>query len=349
MRLFTSALCTTVAIALLAGCASNAGTSNVPVSNSESMARVSHPISVWDDQAPPLAVQALHELVRPTKTEPTSGTYVSEFDAGDVYGYPANNKTNKKPICMVSNVSDVNDVGVDAKGNLMIPDGGAGYLLVQKGPNMCGKSLAEIADSYGQPSDASSPDAATGKIALANLADSGSTPGSLSICTAKGGCTVNLTNGSIYHAGGVAMSNSGDCWLNAKTSSSGGDALIYFKGCKGGGTQAKGTKSTYYGGMDIDNKGNLVIIDDMAEVAYVYSGCNPTCKLLGGPFTLKGETFFGKLNSTNTEFTAVARTDGDVDVYSYSTKAIKYEYSFNKGLTASELPDGVAVNPRSKQ
>ncbi len=350
MRLFTSALCTTMAIGLLAGCAANSGTQNVPVPGSEAMGRVTQPISVWDDAAPPRAVQVLHELIRPTKKgKAKSGTYISEFDSETVYGYPANNKGNKAPICTVDNLSDVNGVGVDGKGNLMIPDAGAATLNIYKGPSMCGKSIGQISDPYGQASDVSSPDAATGTIALGNLADSGSTAGSLSICTLKAGCTTNLTNSTIYHSGGIAMSNGGDCLVNAKTSASGGDALIYFKGCAGGGKVAKGTKSTYYGGMDIDNKGNLVIIDDMAEVVYIYSGCNPTCKLVGGPFTLKGETFFGKLNSTSTEFTAVARTDGVVDVYSYSTKALTYEYSYSNGLAASLLPDGVAVNPRSKQ
>lgn len=354
MRLFTSAVCSTIAIGLLAGCAGNMGSSNTSPLGLGPQARTA-PISVFDD-APPRPVSVLHSLVLPDKAKkhPKAGIYVSQFYGTSVLGYPADNMANEKPICQVKGIASVNGVGVDGEGNLMVPNPGTGSapaLDIYQGPKMCGKAVGSISDPYGQPSDASSPNALTGNIALGNLADApaGSMPGSLSICTMKGGCTVNLTNSTIYHTGGVAMSNAGDCWVDAKTSVSGGAALIYFKGCAGGGAVASGFKPTYYGGIDIDNKGNLVIVDDMSEMVYIYSGCNPKCKAVGGPFPLKGETFYGRLNAANTQYIAVDRTDAIVDVYSYSTKKLKFLYSFDKGLTTSLLPDGVAVNPRSNQ
>lgn len=354
MRLFTSMLCTTIAIGLLAGCAGNMGSNGASPLGLSPQVRTA-PISVFDDAAPPRAVSVIHSLMQPgTKTKlPNKGTYVSEFDTSSILGYPANNKKNNGPICAIGGVAFVNDLGVDGEGNLMLPNPGevtGGEALdIYKGPTMCGKPVGSISDPYGQPSDASSPNAITGKIALGNLVDNGSTPGSLSICTFKGGCTVNLTNGSYFHVGGTAMSNAGDCWIDVKTSASGGAELVYYKGCAGSGTVAAGFKQTYYGGVDIDKSGNLVIIDDMAEDVYVYSGCDPNCTVVGGPFALKGESFFGKLNQANNQFTAVDRTDGVVDVYSYSTKSLKFLYSYNNGLSASLLPNGVAVNPRSKQ
>lgn len=348
MRLFTSAVCATIAIGLLAGCAGNMGSSNTSALGLGPQVR-NAPISVFDDAAPPRLVSVLHSLVLPDKKRklPKSGTYVTEFYATDLLGYRANNMANKKPICSIQGVADVNDVGIDGKGNLMEPDGGTATLFIYQGPRMCGAQIGSISDPYGQPADASSPDAVNGQIAVSNL-DNGSSAGNVAICTLAGGCTVDLTNSTIYHAGGVAMSNTGDCWVDAKTSGSGA-ALIYFKGCTGNGTVASHFNSTYYGGIDIDNNGNLVIIDDMAENVTIYKGCSPKCKVVGGPFALKGESFFGKLNSANTEYTAVDRTDGIVDVYSYSTKAITFQYSYDNGLTVSELPDGVAVNPRSQQ
>jgi len=353
MRMSTSAVCTTIAVGLLAGCAGNMGSSNTSPLGLSPQVRTA-PISVFDDATPPRVVSVMHSLMLPDKKKkvPKTGTYVGQFYGTGILGYAANNKGNKKPVCVVSGVASVNGVGVDGKGNLMVPNpagGSVAALDIFKGPAMCGKMVGSISDSYGQPSDATSPNAMTGTIALGNLADTGSAPGSLSICTLKGGCTVNLTNSNIYHAGGVAMSNSGDCWVDAKTTASGGAALIYFKGCAGGGAVASGFKQTYYGGIDIDNSGNLVIIDDMAETVVIYSGCTPKCKVVGGPFALKGESFFGKLNQANTQYTAVDRTDGVVDVYSYSTKSIKFMYSYNNGLAASNLPDGIAENPRSKQ
>jgi hypothetical protein len=351
MRLFTSALCSMVAIGLISGCASNVSPSN---SSIPSVGSASRPISVYDDFAPLPAISVLHEIVPEAtkKKPPTSGIYVSEFGETELLGYAADNKANKAPVCTVQGVSSVNGVAVDLKGNLIDPDGGSGYVIVYQGPGMCPKKqLGLISDTYGQPSDASTADGATDTIAVGNIVDKSSAPGSLSLCSLKAGtCTTNLTNGSIYHAGGVAMSPSGNCWLDAKTSSSGGAALIYFKGCAGGGVLAKGFKQTYYGGIDIDNKGQLVINDLDGEDTYIYSGCNPTCKVVGGPFALKGESFFGKLNAANTDYAAVDRTNGDVDIYSYTGKAIKYEYSFSKGITLSSsiVPEGVAQLPRSK-
>ncbi|MGB8966107.1 MAG: hypothetical protein WCB99_10755 [Candidatus Cybelea sp.] len=352
MRLFKSALCLTIAGGLLAGCGGNLS----PAGNSvPSIGSASRPISVYDDFAPLRSISVLHEIVPEAKKKPpTTGIYVSEFGETELLGYAADNKANKAPICTVQGVSSVNGVAVDLKGNLIDPDGGSGYIIVYKGPGMCPKKqLGLISDTYGQPSDASTPDGATDTIAVGNIVGKGTAPGSLSLCTLKAGtCTTDLTNGVIYHAGGVAMSPGGDCWLDAKTSSTGGAALVYFKGCAGGGVVAKGFKQTYYGGIDIDNKGQLVINDLDAEDTYIYSGCNPTCKVVGGPFMLKGESFFGKHNAANTNYAAVDRTNAAVDVYSYNGKAIKYEYSFTKGLIVSGskiVPEGIAQLPRSKE
>jgi hypothetical protein len=354
MRLFTSEVCAVIAVGLLAGCAGNMGSNSTSPLGLSPQARIA-PISVFDDAAPPRPVSVIHSLMLPDKRIklPKKGTYVSEFDTSSILGYAANNKKNDGPICTISGVAFVNDVGVDGTGNLMVPNPGdvtGGEALdIHQGPTMCGKVIGSIGDPYGQPSDATSPNAVTGQIALGNLVGNGSTAGSLSICTFKGGCTVNLTASDYFHVGGVGMSNGGDCWIDVKTSASGGVELVYYKGCAGSGAVASGFKQTYYGGIDIDNKGNLVIIDDMAEDVYIYSGCNPTCTVVGGPFALKGESFWGKLNKANNQFTAVDRTDGLVDVYSYSTKKIKLLYSYNSGLSASLIPNGVAVNPRSRQ
>lgn len=346
MRVLISALCATVAGGLLCGCAGTL--SNAPVPSLGSQARTF--ASVYDDATPPRAVQVLHELVPAEKAEPSRGIYVSQFDGTEILGYPSANKANRGPICDVSGGSYVNGIAIDDSGNLIDPDGGNKYVVVFKGPDMCGARLGSFADKYGQPSDASSSDAATGKIAVANIRDhGGKSPGSLSICTLRSGCTSNLTNPKMNAAGGVAMSDGGDCWVDAKRVAGGGAALIYFQGCAGPGQVAGGFKSGSYGGIDIDNDGNLVVIDETALAVSVYSGCNPACKLVGGPFPLRAESFFGKLNAANTDYAAVDRTDGAVDVYSYSTTAIKYEYSFKRGLSVNLEPEGIAQNPRSMQ
>ncbi len=325
MRLLTSVLCATLACRLLCGCAGNL---SVPA------ARV---------------VQLGHGPARATRADPMNGIYVSQFYGSEILGYRSSNKAHREPFCRIRAGMNVNDVAVDGQGNLIDPDGASKYVVVFKGPEMCGKRLGAFHDSYGQPSDAASQDAARGKIAVGNIRDHGSSAGSLSICTLRAGCTSNLTNPKLNAAGGVAMSNGGDCWVDAKRTPAGGAALIYFKGCAGQGEAASGFKSKSYGGIDIDNQGNLVIIDQAALTVSIYRGCNPGCTLAGGPFPLKAKSFFGKLNAANTDFVAVDQTDGAVDFYSYSTKAIKFEYSFKNGLQIELAPQGIAQNPRSAQ
>ena len=106
MRLFTSAVCATIAIGLLAGCAGNIGSSNTSALGLGPQVR-NAPISVFDDAAPPRLVSVLHSLVLPDKKKklPKSGTYVTEFYATDLLGYHANNMANKKPICSIQGVS----------------------------------------------------------------------------------------------------------------------------------------------------------------------------------------------------------------------------------------------------
>ncbi len=219
-------------------------------------------------------------------TSATKGLYVSEFYGSAILGYPPNNRRNKPPSCTVPGVSYVNDVAVDGNGNLIDPDGGSRTVKVFKGPGMCGKELGSIGDPYGQPSDATSADAATGTIVVGNQYDGPSTtiaPGSITLCTLKAGCTKNLTTREIMAVAGVAQARNGDCWASA-TNSGGTATLIYFKGCSGAGRAASHFKNKSYGGLDIDSHGNLVAISSFSEELYVYAGCNPSCRLVGGPF-----------------------------------------------------------------
>ncbi len=101
--------------------------------------------------------------------------------------------------------------------------------------------------------------------------------------------------------------------------------------------------------MDIDNHGNLLWIDSLKQTATIYSGCNPTCTVVSGPFTLEGFTIFGHFNKQAMTFAAGDIGYGQVDVYKYSGAQLTYWYSFNNGLTASQGVEGVTYAPRSKE
>ncbi len=184
----------------------------------------------------------------------------------------------------------------------MIPTAAAVRSLSSRDPACAVASIGSVSDPYGQPSDATSPNAVTGTIAVANIFDT-SGAGSISLCTLPGGCFANLTNPHMDEVYGVAMAKNGDCWASA-TNSTGNATLTYFKGCTGSGRAAKHYRNTDPGGLDIDNAGNLVSISAFDSEVYVYKGCNPACTLVGGPFLLKNESIFGHLDQKSKHFAA---------------------------------------------
>lgn len=331
MRLVAPSLCA-ITIGLLAGCAAN----NIPASAPASAPQYSNAGIIADLEMPDA-----HK----------GGLYVSQFSATSILAYKVNNKKNGAPTCNIPGVQYLNGVAVDGKGNVIDPDGGSRSIIIFKGPGMCGAKAASTADSFGQPVDAASNDALNDKIVVANMFDNNSKPGSVSVCTMKGGCNVNLTNAAIYEMVGVAMDKHSNCWASAYTSQF-TPVLIYFPKCKGAGVATTGYANTSPGGLDIDDAGNLVAIDTSANnigALVIYSGCNPTCKVVGGPFSLHGEAFWGHLNEKSTAFAVANYTAGQIDVYKYSTTALTYLYSFNNGLNASYSVKGAAYNPRSKE
>ena len=290
--------------------------------------------------------------LRPTQSRPVhgiaapdaakNGIYVG-LSAGSVFGYTYKNSDNGPAICTVysdSNRNAVNDIAVDHKGNLMVPEGGTRSILLFKGPKMCGPSAGTISDPYGDDAAVASNNALTGTIAVGNIfgEGSGEPEPSISICTLSGGCTADLTNSNfLEELLGVAMDKNGNCWASGLES--GAATLTYFAGCTGSGQTATGYQNELAGGLDVDSHGNLVSISgngsspSETSYAFVYSGCNPACKLVGGPFALEGASIYGHVNKKSTMFAVGDWQYGQVDVYSYKPKRITYLYSFNNGLS----------------
>jgi len=204
--------------------------------------------------------------------------------------------------------------------------------------------MAVIWGPFGQPSDAASSDAQHGKIVVANVSGK-SGAGSVSVCTLAHGCTTNLRNSNIYEVDAVALANSGDCWASARDIA-GSALLIYFRGCTGSGRTATHFQKVYPGGLDIDKNGNLISISEFDKRLYVYHGCNPSCRLVGGPFALQGTPFYGHVNKPSTLFAVGDPEHEQVDMYSYAPSSITYKYSFDEGLGPSNDVEGVAFNPR---
>jgi hypothetical protein len=277
------------------------------------------------------------------------GLYVSQFFGSSILGYSSNNAKNGGPICSVTGAVSPNNIAVDGEGNLIVPNAN-GNVSVFAGPGMCGPGTGSFQEPNGQPVDAASANAITGTIAVGNIYDQGQSPGSISICTMAASCTKTLTNPNIYQLASVAMSKGGDCWADG-TDKSGIAHLIYFAKCDGSGKATRGFKNSSYGGLDIDSSGRLVTIDALANMVYVYSGCNPRCKLFGSPQALfsGGSSTYGRLNKKSSEYAASDYQLGQVDIYEYSSGKLTYRYSFNSGLDADYEVLGIAFNPRSTQ
>ncbi|MGA2760768.1 MAG: hypothetical protein ABSF08_10665 [Candidatus Cybelea sp.] len=277
------------------------------------------------------------------------GIYASEEQSSesDVFGYPSNNRNNRGPICS-ENSQPTYDLAVDDGGNLIVPNP-SDTVTVFKGPGMCGRELGTLQTMY-LPVDATSSNAASGTIAVGIVLDGQSGDGSIQLCTLKRGCYANLTDGTqMDFVAAVAMSKKGDCWASSAVPT----ALTYFKGCSATAQSATGYENSDAGGLDIDNNGNLVSIS-CSEVScstpllYVYSGCDPKCKKVGGPFPLQGASWYGHLNASGTRFAAADYEYGQIDIYEYTPTSVRYMYSFNNGLSAGERM-GAAYNPRSKE
>jgi hypothetical protein len=248
----------------------------------------------------------------------------------------------------------LNDIAVDRKGDLIVPGVGARTIDVFSGPGLCGPKLGSIVDPYGYPVVAAAGRNVQSSKPRGERIVVGHQFGGVSVCTLSDGCTVNLTTPDIKYGFGVAIARNGDCWASGYESLFPGDQpyLVYFARCQGEGVLATGFQNSSAGGLDIDDNGNLISLSTrggfLSEL-YIYSGCDPACTLVGGPFPLLGTGLSVHLDGRSKRFVAADNQYKQLDVYSYSTTGIKYEYSITNGLPPSEGMTGAAFSPPSKE
>jgi len=347
MRVLSAALGSAVTIGFLAACSGSNSSPSSSLPNAVGLHMT--PANVIPEQFMPKNILPIRGRIAPPQAE--RGIYVSQFNTGTVYGFTKNNSGNAPPICSVSPELSEYNIATDNFGNLIVPNGNSG-VDVYAGPGMCGAHIGHVDDSFGFASDAASISATTGIIAVGNLTDSGG-PGSISLCTLSAGCTVDLNNNfGMEDVGGVALAPNGDCWADA-LNVSGRAKLVYFAGCTGTGVTATGFVNNYYGGIDLDNKRNLVTVSLLGpssgppSVVYVYSGCNPACTLLSTT-TLNGLSMFGHVGRQNKRFVTGDLTFGDIEIYSYKSSGLSLLYSFDGGLgCAINDCEGAAYSPGS--
>ena len=337
MRSFSLALRATVAAAMLAGCSGNYVT-----------APSKAPISVIPPELRPTRMRQVLSAIRPFKKKKhiQQGIYAAGVDSSYIFGYAGIDQDNGPPVCLVPSF-DTNGISVDSKGDMLSTDAEGGFVSIAPGPNLCGSPGYVIYTRGGMPVDAASNDALTGSIAVAMYGVYYG-KGGIDVCTLSPSSCTLLTNPNIPVVVAVAMAKNGDCWADGGGSPRGPGVLVYFQGCSGSGQLASGFQGAPFGGLDIDRHGNLVAVDQEGFL-YVYKGCNPVCKLVGGPFGLYGGSAYGKVNKQADLLAIGDFENGQIDIYYYAPTGIDYEYSITNGLSGGDEIEGAAFAPRSPE
>jgi hypothetical protein len=280
------------------------------------------------------------------------GIYVSSFDGTSIYGFKNSYVQGSGPICtLYTGQVYVNGIAADSLGNLIVPQNNGNLVKIYRGPDMCGPLLGSLKDPYGQPANAASFNAATGTIVVADIEGKRGTLGSLAVCSLGSGCTRRLEPKFTGYATGVALAKNGDCWLTTENRTFTAAGMTYWPNCSGSGELVTGFKNTSYGSLSIDRQGDLASVDFRGGTTgqlWVYSGCNPACRLVGGPFPLEGQPVFGAINARGDTFGTMESEfpyGGTVDIYKYAPTKLAYEYSFDSGFAPASSPEGFAYSP----
>lgn len=311
-----------IATALLTGCAGEVG-------------NPAQPPQPWYREAP--------AIIR-------KGVYIGEYYTNSILGYAWDTKRNLPPICSIP-ARFIVDLATDPSGNLIVPDGGSRNITVFKGPAMCGTALGTFPDAYGQPSGAATHDAVNDTIYVANLQAAGEPYGNVSVCTLAKGCSATLSSDAIRgQLFAVAEDPHGNVFAsgypNPSVSGPGsGASLVYWKNGRGNPIVVTAYRNATPGGLEIDAKGNLIALDTFSRSLFVYNGCPQTC-VAHGPFALKGESVFGKVDSKDKTLQVADFEYGQIDVYRYrGTQGVTYLYSYGYGLSPSGDVEGIAIDP----
>jgi hypothetical protein len=365
MRLLSATLCTTVAAALLASCSgtgSSPSNSVMPgnVGNASRVSQSGHHHAMPQVNLPK-AVQALHHdgRLRGKKAPAAAlrGSWASGFFGFAVEGYPKNNSTNGPPTCSLANAGSVNGFGTDTKGDVIVPVAFSGVQVWAPG---CGALLGTIDTSNigSQAADAAAIDAVNGTIIVGFV-------GAAATCTLSSLSCTPLTGNGIAGFTSVAMTKAGDCYAQSD-STSGPIGLWYWPGCTGtanmiGPSQGFNQPGFFPGSLDIDNKGNLVVINqenNLSEVdgnSTVYTGCDSgSCTVIAGPTSLSPigsgvDQDYCHLGRQNERLICGDASFSQVDVFTYlPSREPTYLYSFNNGVTSVDV-EAAAYTPSSQK
>ena len=323
-----------------------------PIAQSRAMAPMSlpHPLSL----SYAASLNGRHgdlsrlNLVDPNVVKPQM--YVSQYGQttsaeGEVNDYGPNNKKDRKPICVIPDLNEVNGIEVDSTNELWIPEvTPAGVNQVISAAPHCGKAGVTLADPNGEPADIAW--APNGTRYVSDIVSNGSNAGDVSVYP-KGATSPSgkLTNSNVFLSIGVAVDSKGNVYQSYFTSLSGtSGGVIEFPKGKMPAKKLTNVSATVTipGTVMLDKNDNMIITDQSTSTLYVYAP--PYTKAATASFPLQGQSVQCSLNKAATDIACADAGLNDVDVYAWP--AGTYQYSFSKGLSSSATTIGVAQDPK---
>jgi len=274
-----------------------------------------------------------------------SFAYVSQFNETVVNEYAPVNKKNPPPLCQITGQSIVNGIGVDAAENLWVPAGGDFRgTLTEFAPN-CGAKLFSINDTNGQAAGIAFD--RKHNIYLLNIVDSAQN-GNIDVYApgATQPKTV-LQDTQSFRFFDEAIDAAGNVYVAWADFNNKGH-LDEFAGGSNPVTHLSFSFG-FPGGLTLDPKGNLLVIDDDAlrveVLAPPFTG-NPVAS-----FPIKGASSPCRFTRTGTELYCSDYAASSVDAYRYDAakpSATSYLYSFNNGITPGGANAGLAISPAQR-
>jgi len=259
--------------------------------------------------------------------------YVSQFQGSSVNAYTVPDPKNSKPKCQVNSVSAVLGIGVNAAHDLYVPNAGTRTLNVY-GPK-CGKLLESVAI----PGSIQDSDVAFNEKTKTAYVDLTTPAEVLPIKFGAKSFGTALACAPIANSYDVGVDAKGNVYQGGITSS-GAPILAVWKGAKGSCQTLNVTGLGFPVGLAFDAKSNLIVTDIGTGVLIYkppYSGA-PTRTI-----TPKGEAPYSALDAKGVNLYVANLTAGSVDVYKYGSGT--YEYSITNGITQTNQPWGVAIDP----
>jgi sugar lactone lactonase YvrE len=273
---------------------------------------------------------------------PRPTVYVSQFSRTAINDYPSRDKKNRPPLCEISVPTAVNGIGLDPAGNLWAPVGGEFSGTVEIFAPNCGAELSSFAVSNGQPAGVAF-DSAKNAYVL-NIMDENAN-GNIDVYAP--GTTQpekTLNDPQSFRFFDEAIDAHDDVFVGWADAVNDGH-LDEFAGANNPPVTLP-LQYGFPGGVVLDAKGNLLVVDDDALRVNVLAP-----PYTGQPFTsfqIQGASVPCRFGPKGRLLYCSNYAAASVDVYGYDAAApgsTKYLYSFNNGMTHGASNAGIAIAP----